>query len=465
MYDIADSTLSQYLQNGEGETLEFKEILPNKETLAKIFTGFANNIGGTLLVGISDHGDVIGSSLDDSINRFIVDVASNNCEPPIRVKILELHDGEKDIITIHIPKDKHLHSVGGRCFLRVGSTIRRLTMDEIQRAMFEKGMLEFDKMPVEQATIDDIDEQKVRWFLRKANIERNLDIDVDTPLDEVMKKLNLTVDGKIRNAGILMFGKSPQDEIIQSEVRCARFKGTKAIKPFIDMKVLHGSLYDQIDQAEKFVLLNTKKSAWLEPGKVERVEKWEYPSDAIREAITNAICHRDYSSSGNVQIRIFDDRIEIWNPGILPEDLTIKDIKGKHESKPRNKILAKMLFFIKYIEEWGTGTNDIINYCLGHGLPEPDFKEIAGSFVVTIKKFMFTDDVLEKMNLTERQLLIIGYLRENKTITNRKYQELTGISKKVAYNDLTKLQKKGIITKLGKGRSVFYVLINVRGND
>ncbi|MDI6791668.1 MAG: ATP-binding protein, partial [bacterium] len=161
-----------------------------------------------------------------------------------------------------------------------------------------------------------------------------------------------------------------------------------------------------------------KKEAWVEPGRIERQEKWEYPPDAIREAITNAVCHRDYFSNGNVQIRIFDDRIEIWNPGTLPEGLTIEDLKGKHESKPRNKLIARLFFLIKYIEEWGTGTNEMIELCLNYDLPEPKLEEIAGSFVVTFRKSKLTEESLESMELNERQRKIVEYLKKKKKITN-----------------------------------------------
>jgi ATP-dependent DNA helicase RecG len=162
-----------------------------------------------------------------------------------------------------------------------------MSKDEYERLVLEKHKdnLRFDNQICKKASLKDIDEEKVRWFLRRAKVERNLNVEPKISFKEILHKLDLIKENKPTNAAILIFGKNPQRFFLQAEVRCARFKGIKAIKPFIDMKVIGGSVYEQIDQIEKFVLFNIKKSAWIESGKIERQEKWEYPPDAIREAI------------------------------------------------------------------------------------------------------------------------------------------------------------------------------------
>ena len=191
-------------------------------------------------------------------------------------------------------------------YKRVGKSTLKVSKDEYERLILEKhrDRLYFDSQICKEATLGDIDKEKIRWFLRKAKVERSLDIDSSASSTEALKRLNLLIDNKPTNTAILMFGKNPQRFFIQSEIRCARFKGIEAVKPFIDMKVINGSIYEQIDQAEKFILFNIKKSAWIEEGKIERQEKWEYPPDAIREAIINAIAHRDYNSPANMHISI-----------------------------------------------------------------------------------------------------------------------------------------------------------------
>ncbi len=461
MYDIAEATLSQYLQNGEGETVEFKEILPNKETLAKIFSAFANNMGGTLLVGISDCGDVIGASLNDSINRLIVDVASNNCEPPIRVKVSKLHDEVKEIIAIHIPKGKRLHSVRGRCFLRVGSTIRRLTMDEIQRAMFEKGMLEFDKMPVNNATFDDVDEEKVKWFLRKAQAERNYNVDPKTHFKEVMERLHLIENGKLTSTAILMFGKDPQRFFLQSRIKCGRLKGTDGLD-FLDMKVIKGTIPELRNGAMKFITNHARHGIYFDDN--QRHDRWEYPLRALEEVLNNALAHRDYSSNADIQVSIYDDRIEVWNPGELLEPLTPADLKKKHNSIPRNKLLAGTMFLIKYIEEWGTGTNRVMKKMKKYHLPEPEFQNISGGFEVLLTgpgesfKDKIGSDDLPILDINERQRKALEYLHEKGRITRSEYCKLTNLKATQAKKEINILIRKKIIKRIGKGRATYYTL-------
>ena len=350
---------------------------------------------------------------------------------------------------------------GGTIFTGVSKSTLQMSKDEYERSILEKhkDKLYFDSQICKEATLADIDKEKIKWFLKKAKAERNLNIDYTASPSEALKRLNLLIDNKPTNTAILMFGKNPQRFFIQSEIRCARFKGVKAVKPFIDMKVIDGSIYEQIDQTEKFILFNIKKAAWIEPGKIERQEKWEYPPDAIREAIINAIAHRDYNSSANVHISIFDDRVEIWNPGKLPPPLTPKNLKEEHKSIPVNPSLANLLFLIKYIERWGTGTNDIIKWCKEEDLPEPIFKEVTGGFAVVLRKFQIPEN-LESLELNERQKKAIEYLKKYRKITNRKYQNLCpDVNRETLRKDLNDLINKKAIIRKGEKKGIYYEFI------
>jgi ATP-dependent DNA helicase RecG len=151
------------------------------------------------------------------------------------------------------------------------------------------------------------------------------------------------------------------------------------------MKVLDGSVIEQIEDAGKFVLNNIRTEALVAPDRFTRTERPEYPFLAIKEAITNAVCHRDYFSTANVHVSIFDDRIEIWNSGGLPPELTIEDLKGTHSSIPRNQLIADALFLSKHIERWRTGTQRMIQDMLAYALPEPDFAQVRGGFEVVFR--------------------------------------------------------------------------------
>lgn len=220
---------------------------------------------------------------------------------------------------------------------------------------------------------------------------------------------------------------------------------------------MEGPVIDQVEDAMEFIEKHIELAAEIKG--LERKEKWEYPIEALREAVVNAICHRDYDGSGNVQIRIFDDRIEIWNPGGLPFGLKVENLKKEHESRPRNRLIAKAFFLVRLIEQWGTGTNRLIQETIEYGLPEPEFEDKKISFVVIFRKSELTEKYLKKIGLNERQKKAIEYLKEYKKITNREYRRITGLSDEGVRKDLQILIKRKLIAKRGKGRNIYYILL------
>ncbi|PKP57219.1 MAG: hypothetical protein CVT89_04900 [Candidatus Altiarchaeales archaeon HGW-Altiarchaeales-2] len=264
-------------------------------------------------------------------------------------------------------------------------------------------------------------------------------------------------NNKLTNSAVLLFSK--ESEFLQSEVKCIRFSGNESVKPYIDFQTLEGNVFDLIDEAENFVLRNIKMAIWLVPGQVQREEKYEYPPDAIREAIANAVVHRDYESPSKVQVRIFNNRVEVWSPGLLPKEISIEDLKKEHRSVPRNPLLFKQLFWVKYVEDVGGGTVDMINWCKEWGLPEPEFKIITGALVVIFRLPPNIED-LEKLGLNERQKKAVDYVTKHTHITNKDYQLLNNTTRYTATRDFTILVDKGIFRTTGDGRrNLKYILV------
>ena len=262
--------------------------------------------------------------------------------------------------------------------------------------------------------------------------------------------------GELTNAALLLFFKEPI--FLQSEVKCVRFSGNEPVKPYIDFQTIEGSVFDLMDRAMDFVLRNIRKSIRLVSGKVQREEKYEYPPDAIREAIVNAIAHRDYESPSKVQVRIFDNRIEVWNPGKLPDEITLEDLRREHISVPRNPLLFKQLLWVKYVEDVGGGTLDMINQCREWGFPEPLFEHISGAFVVTFRLPPAVED-LEKMGLNERQIRAMNYIVKKGSISNKEYISLNSVSRKTATTDLKQLVSDGLLIRIGEGkRKLQYIM-------
>lgn len=199
----------------------------------------------------------------------------------------------------------------------------------------------------------------------------------------------------------------------------------------------------------------------LLPG-LERIGPLEYPEPALREAILNSICHKEYSST-YIFLRVYDDRLHLWNPGSLPEELSVEKLRKNHSSYPRNRNIANVFFKAGYIESWGRGTNKIIDTCIEAGLPEPLIEEEQGGFGITFLKDIYTEEFLKGYGLEDRHIKALLFLKDNERITNKQYQDLFNVSKRTASYDLRLLLENNLLLKIGStGRGTYYIL--QRGN-
>jgi len=245
----------------------------------------------------------------------------------------------------------------------------------------------FDAVPCAKATLDDLDEERMATFVRRARQSRGFPLpDTATP-SELLTHLNLLDAGRPTHAAVLLFGRYPQRFLLSSEVKCAHFHGTEVAKPIPSYQVYKGTVFDLVDQAVDFVM--SKINLWVgtrEAGPQAPV-RYEIPREVVAEAIVNAVAHRDYTSHGSVQVMLFADRLEIWNPGTLPPSLTLQQLREPHGSVPANPLLAEPLCLTQYIERMGTGTRDMIRRCREADLPEPEFF-LTDGFVTVIRRQM-----------------------------------------------------------------------------
>lgn len=454
-----ENFIKNLIKKGESERLELKPSLSQIKEIIQTISAFTNKNGGKIIIGASSKGKILGLQVGKDTVERLTNKIFTSLEPKIypKIEIEEIDKKKVIVIGIERVKEKPVFAFG-RAFKRVGKSTLRMSKDEIERLILGRKRVYWDEQICEEANLEDIDEEKVKWLLRKAKAERNFDVEPETPVEEALERLELMKNKKLTNAAILLFGKNPQRFFLQAETRCARFKGTKPIKPFIDMKVFDGSIIDQVNAAVDFVLRHISMAAWVEKEKIAREEKWEYPIEAVREAIINAVCHRDYEISSNVQVRIFNDRIEVWGVGPLPSPLKLEDLKKKHRSILRNHLIGKSFFLIKFIERWGTGTNDMINMCLEWGLPQPIFEEVVESLVVTFRKDILTKEYLEGLGLNERQIKAVEFVKEKRKITNKQYREMFSITDRTALRDLNSLCEKNIFQRIGiTGRETKYI--------
>ncbi|QKE39158.1 DUF4062 domain-containing protein [Ferrovum myxofaciens] len=320
--------------------------------------------------------------------------------------------------------------------------------------------LPFDEQPCLDATLDDLDAEAVGRFIRAAHYKRQFSLPENTPVGDVLDHLNLVRDGRPTYAAILLFGKHPQRFSSCSEIRCMHFHGTTIQRPAPFYRIFKGNLFEQVDQAVDFVLSKIDLSVGTRAESAQAPTRYEIPPDVIREAIVNAVAHRDYAHQGAIQVSVFADRMEVWNPGELLAPLTLEQLRKPHRSLTRNARVCEALYLAGYIEKYGTGTLMMIQESIEHALPEPDFDQPPGEFVTTLWRDWLTAHVLAGMSLNDRQNKIIPHLKMSRQITNAEYRQITGATERTSARDLDDMVKKGLLTKTAKtGRGTAYRLV------
>lgn len=436
--------MEEILRRGECETIEFKEKF-GKETIETI-VAMANSRGGYVLIGVQDDGEVLGVSIGNNTIVNWANEISQNTEPRIIPQIESIRYGEKNIVMIRV--DEHpIKPVffRGRAYIRVDASNRRMTQREITE-MFESSTgTSWDYYIVDES-LGILDEDAISKFAKMAKLDRY-------GKDEILRKLHLVREGKPTRAAVLLFGKNVQDIFMNAVVRVGRFKDSE----ILDSVDIEGNLFSQVENVMDAVKKHLNRKFIIRETKREEV--WDYPLIALREGIINAIIHRDYRRPEEIQIKIYDDHLTIWNPGTLPFDLTVEDLYREHPSHPRNKLIAEVFYLAGYIEKWGSGTLRVISSFREYGLPEPKFRAVGEGFLLEFWKDILNDEYMRSLGLSDRQIEAVLYTKEKGKITNKEYQKLNKVSRPTASRDLIDLVSKGILKQIGTaGRGVYYII-------
>jgi len=416
----------------------------------KWICGFANANGGILYIGKDDNGNTVGAvdykKLMEDLPNKIRDVLG------VMAEVNLLRDEGRYYIEITIPSYSVPISFRGRYYYRSGATKQELTGNALNDFLLKKTGKTWDDVVEPRAVIGDIDTET--RFLRAAEKAGRLPENEKMPLPDLLEKLRLLENGKLKRAAVVLFGKDPGRFYPNMAVKIGRFGNTDDDLKFEEAEEgnLIYCLYEVPAQLNRKFFIKPVDFEGL-----QRVEKGEYPVAALREMLLNALVHRNYMGS-NIQIRMYDDRFCIWNEGSLPEGLSLEALKRQHPSRPRNPIIADVCFKGGYIDAWGRGIAKIINACNQAGLPEPEIKEQDGGLLVTLFKDRYTEEQLLKLGISDRQVKAVNFVREHGQITNKKYVAVAAVSPRQALIDLKELVEKKVLLLIGKGRSARYSL-------
>ena len=242
----------------------------------------------------------------------------------------------------------------------------------------------FDATAARNATIEDISPDKIQWFLSRAHYMRDYALSEKTRPTDVLTHLNLLDGGVPNHAAILLFGKAPQRFLISSELKCMHFHTLEKRKPIPSYQIYKGTVFDLIDQAIDFVMSKLARSVGTRAAGPQAPVEYDIPNEVVTEGIVNAVAHRDYTSNASVEVQLFPDRLEIWNPGTVHPPLTLEKLLLPHASQPNNPLIAEPLFLTKYIEKAGTGTVDMLERCRMADMRQPEFRIDSGFFILTV---------------------------------------------------------------------------------
>ena len=416
----------------ESHNIEYKSSW--RDEYLKWICGFANAQGGKLYIGKDDKGKIIGVSDAKRLMEDIPNKITNVLGIVVDVNLLETPEG--DCIEINVSPQSNPVNYKGEYHYRNGSTKQELKGAALDKFLLGKQGKHWDSILYPNVSVTELKSDTFNFFRKRG--------------------LKLTENGQLKRAALLLFHPDPEKYVTNAYVKIGYFSDDDSDLLFQDE--VHGNLFEQVEKTMDLLFTKYIKAIISYEG-IYRVETYEYPPEAVREAIHNAIAHKDYSGATPIQISVYKNKIMIWNYGQLPENWTIDTLQEKHSSVPYNPDISNAFFRIGYIEAWGRGIRKMNEQCAKAGLPNPLYYYASSGFWVVFHKDIYNETDLREKGLNERQIKAILYLKERGKITNSEYQELNNISKRTTSNDLTDLvEKYNLLRQLGASVSTYYEL-------
>jgi ATP-dependent DNA helicase RecG len=464
--------IKEIIKQGESNTVEFKKSTGMLRAAFATVCAFLNGEGGVVFIGITDKGKIVGQEVSDKTRQEIANAVSE-IEPPAQSHISVSYvpvDDKKRIIVIKVKAGDYIpYARDGKPFHRIESTSSKMPQHRYEQLIVKREQMNHsweDIIASKKYTINSLDHQEIRKTIEQGvRFNRIPSEALQDSIEETMIRLGLLEDGKINNAAIALFGNDLFPTYSQCLIKLGRFRGVDRSSDFIDNQQIYGNAFKQLSEASNFLMRHLPIASFFQEGQFERIDKPALPVLAVREALINAICHRSYSdSSGHITVSIFDDRLEIWNYGTLLSPLKISDLKHKHHSYLRNKLISQAFYNRGLIEKWATGIGKMLLFCKEANLPEPKFEEYSGGFEVTFK---FAESISTsiiknqfKIELSSRQQEILAIIKKYHTANIQQIiQNLKSApSRTMIKRDLDYMKKNGFIVLKGSARNAVWAL-------
>lgn len=430
-----------------------------KDEYLEWICGYANAQGGKIYIGCDDSGNAIGTP---NSHKLLEDIPNKIRDAlGIVVGVNLLNDKDKEYIEIDVPPYPIGISCKGIYYYRSGSTRQVLTGPALEAFLMRKRGATWDNLPLPAFSLEDVNDELLgrfkQWGIKKGRIDQSV---LDEPKKILMEKLHLMNGSYLTNAAMLLFSKEPEKWQLGAYIKLGYFETDTDL---LYQDEIHGSILEQIDKVVELVHLKYMK-AKISYVRMQRIERYFVPEEALREAILNAICHKQYQSGVPVQISIYEDRLYIANCGCLPENWTQENLMQKHASRPYNPNIAHVLYLAGFIESWGRGIEKICSSCEREGLPLPDYTINPGDIMILFKApkdrivHSVTREVTEKVTdqLTDTELQILGLIEEDPAYTSSVLAEKLSLSRKTIALWLKKLKEKNIIERIGSDRKGYW---------
>jgi ATP-dependent DNA helicase RecG len=445
--------LQDLIADGESERLEFKRSTGQRTEAARTVCGMLNGLGGFVLFGVTNKGELIGQQVSA---KTLEDIAAElrRIEPPAfpDIETINLTKGAA-VVLLTVSGGGGPYAFDGRAYLRHGPTTIVMPRDEYERRLVERlhATRRWENEPVpEGVSIADLDEEEIQITLDNAIHLGRLEATTRRDVESILRGLELIKNNQLLNAAIALYGKSDQLKILypQMGIRLGRFRGVNRLADFADNRQYWGHAFALLRRAESFLMDHVPIAGRIVSGKMIRQDQPWYPPRAMREALANALCHRDYTIPGGaVAVAMYDDHLEITNPGGLHFGITPEKLTKPHESRPWNPIIANVFYRAGIIERWGMGTLNIIDWCAENGNPPPTWAEQAGSVFITFAPaaLAMTDQVGTKLAPSWHQVEILRKCYEDSALVD--LMAITGRSDRTKFRQqvLHPLLEDGLI--------------------